>query len=935
MRRVVLLVSAVALSGALAPGSPALAQSAYTGLSPVAGDSHQHAGSLIANFVAYKKLTGQGSQCPHNFGDPLILYQVMRGSPGAGYDWASLSHHDRASDGGMTGDPYGVDADTNDGGAYQWWTDPSSTPLSASIVPDPGGLPDYLNGGAVSPGWNEALSLSSAAEAANDPAGGFVAFAGREYTTTSPTNPPDLGQAPKKGGHKIVLLPGTTDRICGPLAPNEQGPLNDCDETELYDWVEEEGGVLIQAHPGQWLAGTFTRWHPATARGGLTDVFVQGAELGNQSGFYWEEAYQIALRNGYRFFPAFGGDKHNLDVQALLPSCQNNSPPGPQNGATVCWVPTGSMTRQSIIDAMRERRCYYARSHKPRLEYEIRNEPADPPLPMGSLVSVPDNEATIRVTARNSLSNQGAPLDRRLDRIELVDSVGGIVASCDTACCTRDAANGDVCDATFSSIAVPDGALYPRVCELSGNTECGTNGSQTVVVGAPVFINWSAFKSANSLPDDPTCDFDADGVPCYEDNCDLASNANQANSDGDGLGDACDNCDSAANHAQIDTDADGIGDACEPPDSDGDGLSDSGDNCPALYSGIRTDDDGDGHGNVCDNCKSNSNASQADADQDGVGDACDGCPLAWNPTQADQDGDGDGDVCDNCPSEPNADQIDTNSDGAGDACDDDDDADGILDAVPDNCRTVQNPGQDDLDGDEVGDACDNCRTVANTPQADHDLDGIGTACDNCRGYPNPHVTFPLPPKRTATGGQLDDDGDGYGNVCDGDFVAPSGTIELDPFGQGVGDQGAIEASIPEGGPYPSTSASTCGVSGNLACDQFDMAGGPDAALDAADLAWFRSQYVGPFLPTIPGPKCPLCGSDFRKLPCVGDACIACNDGIDNDGDGLIDWPDDTFCADASGPAESASPPTGCGLGPELAPLVALLAALRRRRSLLC
>jgi hypothetical protein len=563
----------------------------------VAGDVHQHGSSLIGNFVAHRKRAGLARQCPHSFGDPLLIYRSQRSR---GYDWGSISHHDRATEGGMTGDPLGRAVFGSLPGAYAWWTNPDSASLvpsdgSAPVDPDPAGLPDYAKGGAVSPGWNEALSFSSAAEAANDPAGGFVAFAGREYTTDGLRKPPELGQAPKKGGHKVVLLPGPTDTICGPLQPNEQGRRNECDETALYDWVSAHRGIIIQAHPGQFTAGPITRWHPATARGGLTDVFVQGAELGNQSGFYWEKAFQVALDNGYRFFPAYGGDKHNLNVGTLLPDCKDQSPPGPESGATVCWVPAGGMTRESILEAMRERRCYYARSHAPRLEYEIRDEPTSPPAPMGALVSVPDHRATLRVSARNSPKNQTGKLARRFDRLELVDGKGRVVAACQD-CCTRDA-TGDRCERTFTALTVPDGALYPRICTLKDKPECGTAGKETVVVGAPVFINWPAYRKAKGVPD---CDFDSDGRACDADNCDLVANPDQADADRDGIGDACDNCDSAANFAQIDGDGDGIGDACEPPDGDGDGHADASDTCPGLYTGNQADRDRDGIGDACD-----------------------------------------------------------------------------------------------------------------------------------------------------------------------------------------------------------------------------------------------------------------------------------------------------------------------------------------------
>jgi len=61
----------------------------------------------------------------------------------------------------------------------------------------------------------------------------------------------------------------------------------------------------------------------------------------------------------------------------------------------------------------------------------------------------------------------------------------------------------------------------------------------------------------------------------------------------------------------------------------------------------------------------------------------------------------------------------------------------------------------------------------------------------------------------------------------------------------------------------------------------------------------------------------------------------CADGIDNDADGLIDYPDDPGCTSASDAGEVNFVPQfhtfwGCGIGPELLLLVPLLAAARRR-----
>lgn len=67
------------------------------------------------------------------------------------------------------------------------------------------------------------------------------------------------------------------------------------------------------------------------------------------------------------------------------------------------------------------------------------------------------------------------------------------------------------------------------------------------------------------------------------------------------------------------------------------------------------------------------------------------------------------------------------------------------------------------------------------------------------------------------------------------------------------------------------------------------------------------------------------GSVYRIQP----ADPACSDGVDNDGDGLSDYPADPGCASPSGATEFSG--FSCGIGPELSGLLALLLALRQRR----
>src|SRR5262249_4231430 len=125
----------------------------------------------------------------------------------------------------------------------------------------------------------------------------------------------------------------------------------------------------------------------------------------------------------------------------------------------------------------------------------------------------------------------------------------------------------------------------------------------------------------------------------------------------------------------------------------------------------------------------------------------------------------------------------------------------------------------DGDGDGVCDSADDCPTVSNATQLDVDGDGVGDACDNCVNAPNPRVPggafFLLSqPWATLSGGQRDDDHDGFGNVCDGDFPGTTaGTVN-------AADTAQYKASL--GHNRSNDDCGTPAGSGTRPCAIFDL-----------------------------------------------------------------------------------------------------------------
>jgi hypothetical protein len=162
----------------------------------------------------------------------------------------------------------------------------------------------------------------------------------------------------------------------------------------------------------------------------------------------------------------------------------------------------------------------------------------------------------------------------------------------------------------------------------------------------------------------------------------------------------------------------------------------------------------------------------------------------------------------------------------------------------------------DDDGDGVPNSVDNCPTLANDDQADNDLDLVGDVCDSCQKISNPRVAasfLSANPWATLTGGQRDDDHDGYGNKCDAKFPPATGGL--------VGPSDLVQYRTASG---KSRTGDTCGTTGTRPCAIFDL-DETNGLIGPADLAQFRLLNG-----KTPGPKCATC-----PLPCTAGTAGTC------------------------------------------------------------
>ncbi|MEN0061161.1 MAG: hypothetical protein AAGA48_03370 [Myxococcota bacterium] len=201
-----------------------------------------------------------------------------------------------------------------------------------------------------------------------------------------------------------------------------------------------------------------------------------------------------------------------------------------------------------------------------------------------------------------------------------------------------------------------DGDEVPDGCDVCpGFDDASDNDQDTVPNGCDICpdADDGVDEDADTIPDgcdacpgfDDALDEDEDGVA---DGCDRCPGPDdRLDDDGDGVPDGCDRC--ALGDDALDTDGDANPDACDACpgfddtlDDDLDLVPNGCDRCPGFDDSI--DADGDGAPDECDQCPGFDD--RIDSDKDTTPDGCDQCPLGDD--EEDVDLDGIPDACDSC-----------------------------------------------------------------------------------------------------------------------------------------------------------------------------------------------------------------------------------------------------------------------------------------------
>ncbi len=197
--------------------------------------------------------------------------------------------------------------------------------------------------------------LKAAVRAADKP-GRFAAFLGVEFDGD--------GYSSKGGtGRKLILLPDeSATAFCSPRIENG----GDCPVLEdAYRFARANGGVMIAATPCRGSGPEDTDWSRQDGVVALMEIYGGACEKG-PGGFV-----DVTARRGLLVGAGGGGDSRGGSAGEW--------------DRTICWA--RELTRASILEAMRARRCYWSAAGSLELAFTLNGAPMGSEIPVAEVTA--------------------------------------------------------------------------------------------------------------------------------------------------------------------------------------------------------------------------------------------------------------------------------------------------------------------------------------------------------------------------------------------------------------------------------------------------------------------------------------------------------------------------------------------------------------------
>jgi len=273
--------------------------------------------------------------------------------------------------------------------------------------------------------------------------GKFVTFLGFEWSSAQFYDPEG-----HMYGHKCVYYPGLEGEYYSHLLPEYRTP------EKLWEKISKFGGISIAHHPAyaeskDCVWGTNWKYHndelhplvEIYSKHGLSEVFGNKWPLFSQDP---ERFVQKALEKGYKLGFVGGTDTHISRPASNMPEFRRGIR-YPKGGLTAVWAE--ELTRESIFNALKNRRCYATTGERIIVKFKIGENYMGSIIPFSSL----QDKINLYIFVAGT---------DRLEKIEIIKN-NKVIESKST--------NDEFLEFEYTDIPEKNSFYYIRVTQVDGN----------------------------------------------------------------------------------------------------------------------------------------------------------------------------------------------------------------------------------------------------------------------------------------------------------------------------------------------------------------------------------------------------------------------------------------------------------------------------------